>query len=1171
MRLHFYQRFLLALSGLLFFGSIAIAQDSPALAKARQYLTENAAQLGLSESDIADLKVTDEYTSRHNGVTHLYLLQRHAGIEVYQGVFNLNLLPDGRVLHVGNRLVPGLAQRTNTTEPQLAAAEAVRAVIEQFNVATAAPVQMVETGRPSKNEVVFAHEGLALEPIKTKLVFEQMPNKNVRLAWLVELYEISGKNWWNVRVDALTGDVLKYHNQVIHCDFGSPNAECAALHTHHHSATNLSNTAMINASNAYFVLPLGVESPNHGVHELVVNPADEVASPFGWHDVDGEPGHDFTITRGNNVHAYQDVFSTNNSAGDEPDGGDSLVFDFPFSADNNFPYTQVDAATTNLFFWNNLMHDIWYQYGFDEVSGNFQANNYGNGGIEGDYVRAECLDGSGTNNANFGTGADGSNARMQMYFWGGGSPPAGSNDELIVNGPVAVAGTYDMRLGGFGGALPPASNPLTAQVVLADDGVGTASDGCEDLVNGADLVGKIAMIDRGNCEFGFKALAAENAGAIAVIICNNVPDPALMTMGAGAVGAQVSIPTVMVSLEDCNTIKMGLPDLEVTLVANQSSLPNPGPQGIDGDFDNGIIAHEYGHGISIRMTGGPNTGGCLSSPEQPGEGWSDWFGLVISTTAANSANDIRGIGTFAIDEPTNGVGIRTYPYTRNMGINPHTYANINNESVPHGVGSVWCAMIWDLYWNLIDVYGYDEDLYYGTGGNNIAMQLVIDGIKLQACNPSFIDCRDAILAADQANFGGANQCLIWSTFARRGLGVNAQAGGVEDFAQPVLCSNAIGIEKTGPATAEVLDVVTYTLNIANGIADDLSDVTITDILPTGTIYVEGSYNCGTATVSGGVLTLTLDNVASGTIAECSYQVQIEAGSYSEELFTEKFESGLSQWEISNGAGSDNWSLSSNSNSGNFAAFANNPDGVSDQYIAMETPFVVAGEAPTLVFWHSYDTEFEWDGGVVEILVTGQTDWQDLGAFMTSNGYDGPVNDNPDSPISGRPAFHGSSNGYIFTQIDLSSFLGEEVLIRFRFASDAAVGGTGWYVDDMQLYGNYVTIENVACMENQDGEEICSNVVTLVSGIVSSTNDAAPSARIALYPNPTSGLFTLQVDTEVLQPVTLKIFSADGRLLQSSGFNANDKQQIDLSAFGQGVYFAKITAGEMQTVRKVIVK
>ncbi len=274
------------------------------------------------------------------------------------------------------------------------------------------------------------------------------------------------------------------------------------------------------------------------------------------------------------------------------------------------------------------MHDVWYQYGFDEVSGNFQANNYGNSGLAGDYVRAECLDGSGTNNANFGAGVDGSSARMQMYFWGSADPPSSGNssDSLVVNAPLASAGTYAMQRGGFGSSLPPASNPITAQVVLADDGNGTASDACEALVNGADLVGKIAMIDRGNCEFGFKALAAENAGAIAVIICNNVPDPALMTMGAGAVGAQVSVPTVMVSLADCNTIKMGLPGLEVSLSGNPVMLPNPGPQGIDGDFDSGIIAHEYGH-VFHPPLGWPQ---CGQLPQQPRATGRRLVGLVRS-------------------------------------------------------------------------------------------------------------------------------------------------------------------------------------------------------------------------------------------------------------------------------------------------------------------------------------------------------------------------------------------------------------------------------------------------------------------------------------------------------------------------------------------------------------
>ncbi len=65
-------------------------------------------------------------------------------------------------------------------------------------------------------------------------------------------------------------------------------------------------------------------------------------------------------------------------------------------------------AITNLFYMNNMMHDIWYQYGFDEASGNFQENNYSNGGLVGDSVFADAQDGGGLNNANFGTPPDGS-------------------------------------------------------------------------------------------------------------------------------------------------------------------------------------------------------------------------------------------------------------------------------------------------------------------------------------------------------------------------------------------------------------------------------------------------------------------------------------------------------------------------------------------------------------------------------------------------------------------------------------------------------------------------------------------------------------------------------------------------------------------------------------------
>jgi hypothetical protein len=73
--------------------------------------------------------------------------------------------------------------------------------------------------------------------------------------------------------------------------------------------------------------------------------------------------------------------------------------------------------------------------------------------------------------------------------------------------------------------------------------------------------------------------------------------------------------------------------------------------------------------------------------------------------------------------------------------------------------------------------GFNPDIYgaWNTGGNNLANQLIMDGMKLQPCSPGFVDGRNAILAADQALTGGANQCIIWKAFAKRGLGTARQA------------------------------------------------------------------------------------------------------------------------------------------------------------------------------------------------------------------------------------------------------------------------------------------------------------------------------------------------------------------------------------------------------------
>jgi len=782
--------FVLVFGILMQFSNESLAQQITPADIAYQYLFDNKKELNLTTEDIQDYEVSDLYVSKHNGVTHVYFNQKYQNIEVNNALFNINILPNGEVLNYGNRYVSNLKTKVNATVPIVSSAEAVQSVIDHFEIETNGEIQVLANSKPQRFKTIFAPEGLALEPIPVELVYEVMDDGKVQLSWRVEYYQLDAQHWWNAKIDAQTGEVLTVNDQMLHCNFGSSSSDCND-HSHEHKvvkkeapeAKSAQNFVRVNSYNVY---PIPVQAPSFGDRELVSDPADPVASPFGWHDTNGVAGAEFTITRGNNVHAYQDIFDLNNSIGDEPDGGATLDFDFPLDLSTRRPYTQVEPAITNLFYWSNLMHDVWYLYGFDEVSGNFQVNNYGNGGVANDDVTAEGLDGSGTNNAVFGTGADGSGARMQMFLWTNENLP-GTPDapDMVLNSPAPVAGQeIAVVAGGFGDALP--STGITAPVILGDDGVGNGADLCQDIINGADLNGVIALIDRGDCQFGEKVLKAEGEGAIAAIVCQNVDEPPFV-MGGGMFGGQVTIPSVMISLDDCTELKMHLNGLSVTLAGAALDIPQPGPNALDGDFDNGIIAHEYGHGISIRLTGGPSTGGCLNSVEQAGEGWSDWFAIVMTTDRNNTPDERRGVATYSVGQPTGGRGLRSFPYSRNMNINPDTYGVIAGTEQVHRVGSVWCAMIWDMYWDLVDEHSFDDDIYNGTGGNNIAMQLVMDGMKLQACNPSFIDSRDGILAADLANNGGENQCLIWRAFARRGLGFSATPGGNEAFDLPVGC------------------------------------------------------------------------------------------------------------------------------------------------------------------------------------------------------------------------------------------------------------------------------------------------------------------------------------------------------------------------------------------------
>ncbi|MFM9950592.1 MAG: T9SS-dependent M36 family metallopeptidase [Saprospiraceae bacterium] len=745
-------------------------------AEINAYLKQEKKQL--TDTDIANYVVSDQYTNRETGVTYTYLHQQVGDLRIFNAVSTM-ALRDGEVVHFANRFHANAAGKVNATQPVLGEQQAIEAAAAHLGLTLKETTRLLST-ETQRHRSTFSRGGIAREDMTVELLY-LVQETALRLAWNVSLAPAGSADWWNIRIDALTGEYLEKNNWTTHCDFGPGHQHGKACgDAVHRSEAAPVGEEKLNIGN-YNVYALPLEAPLFGDRSLLTDPHSTVASPYGWHDDNGEAGAEYTITRGNNVFVYEDRADENNP-GYSPDGGPELNFDFPIDL-ALAPEANEDAILTNLFYMNNMLHDILYVHGFDERAGNFQATNYNNEGLGGDYVEAEGQDGGGTNNANFSTPEDGFSGRMQMYLW-----PADVPAVMEVLSPETIAGTYFAVEAAFG---PDLSSPVTGTAVLVEDDTAPATDACEAILNVEAIAGKIVVIDRGTCSFISKINAVEQLGAIAVIVVNNIGGDPISMGGAGT----TDIPSVMISQADGELVK-------AQLLAGQSVEITLGGAGgasgadRDGSLDNGIVAHEYGHGLSTRLTGGPTNSNCLFNGEQGGEGWSDWLGLILTIEPGDAGPDTRGIGTYALDDES-GQGIRRFPYSTDMSINPHTYGSLANSVGVHAVGEIWSQVLWDMTWKLIDAEGFDPDWYNGTGGNNTALRLVIEGMKLQPCGPGYLDARDAILKADEMLYQNAHRCLIWEAFAKRGMGADAIQGSAnevgdetEDFTIPNICLTA---------------------------------------------------------------------------------------------------------------------------------------------------------------------------------------------------------------------------------------------------------------------------------------------------------------------------------------------------------------------------------------------
>ena len=1143
------------------FPSIIFAQEQSFLSKVDLYLQSHLYELNLQQSDIKEYKIYRKYASQKSKVTHVFLQQYLNNTPIHHAEIRLHWSEKMGWILTQNTFVKQLIKKNTSTFVSQNPIESLKYACAALNIK-----YTKASRRINKEQNLYMYEAdfsRDLIPIMRSYVYD---NGQLKSASDITIYEKGGSNCWNVLIEHETGELLRKYNLVKHCTFNS-NISCSHEYNEHKSRPD--EFPIIETSSAsYNVFAVPIESPSHGERTIQIDPFNSIASPYGWHDTNAQHGAEYFITKGNNVHAYADLNDIGSSLGDEPNGGEGLLFDFPFNPMTE-PDQNIDAATVNLFYMSNMMHDVWYNYGFDPQAGNFQSNNYGYGGVSGDYVIAQAQDSSGVgtnialNNANFYTPGDGFNPVMQMYLW---NKPENPFDLFTINQPEELAGNYEVSpTTDWAGTIT--SEPITGLIELVDDGSSWPEEGCGELFN--DLTGKIALISRGTCEFGLKSLNAQNAGAIAVIIFNNVGG--IISMAAGADGGSVNIPSVFMSKLDGELLRDFLilyGFIDATFVNNSP----PGPEYLDGDFDNGIIAHEYGHGISTRLTGS----NCLFGYEQAGEGWSDFFALMMTNNIEDNGEDPHGIGTYVSAEQNNGRGIRSYPYSRDMNVNPLTYDDIITESVPHGVGSVWATILWDLYWNFVDIYGYDPDIYNGQGGNNMVMQLVIDGLKLQPCQSNFTNLRDAILVADELLYDAQNECLIWETFARRGLGFSSEGGtalsrgdGNEAFDHLPECVKTLKIQKTTKPNANAGDEIVYNLSVQNHTDQLISSVSIIDTLQSGVSYIPLSSNCNVSN-EGDILTFNLGDLTSGASFNCAFSVFADENFFSTVLFEDDIEDGDNFWITLSDEGFV-WEIDApESYSGNHAWFAADLEERYKALLELE-PFFVEGENPTLSFWHKYLTEPGHDGGYISIS-TDEVNFEDLGAQIIRGHYRGVSQGPP--PLGGKNSFWGDSEGFVNTLVDLSYYIGETVTIRFTFVTDEGNNDIdpveGWIIDDVSVIDRY-EVNNTACvygetLSNYSCDDIDDGGTTIYEDFGLFTTPKTSKYWAQIFPNPANENLSIRISSDWKKQTTVSVFSIKGTLMEQ--FDMPDLHtNLSIDEYNDGLYFIEINDGVMQMIKK----
>jgi len=548
--------------------------------------------------------------------------------------------------------------------------------------------------------------------------------------------------------------------------------------------------------------------------------------------------------------------------------------------------------------------------------------------------------------------------------------------------------------------------------------------------------------------------------------------------------------------------------------------PNPD---FDGSLDAEVVIHEHTHGLSNRLHG--NASGLSSNMSRGmGEGWSDFYSYTMLAEPTDPINGVYTTGGYATYLITGGFtanyyyGIRRFPRapitllgSNGKPHNPYTFQYVNancntligtttsgpNSAFPrgpigsstcdqvHNLGEIWSSALWEVRNRMVTRLGFNA-------GTTRVLQVVTDGMKLAPVGPTFLQERDAIIAAAAAlplaPEASADVVDVRDGFRVRGMGfsaavTNAGTGSnntivVEGFdfpnaiiSNPITVSDSTGNNNGFPEPGETVQL---SVPVTNTTGSTMTNVVVTAAGGGSANY--GSINDG-QTVTRQIPYAIPANAVCGSQVTVNLTLTSDAGTQAPRTFTFTLgqpQGGLSEnfdgvtapalpagWVQNQTSGTQiTWTTSTATpNSAPNAAFAADPAAINAT--ALESPaFNITSAAATVTFKNNYNTESTFDGMVLEIKI-GSGAWTDIvaaGGSFTAGGYNAAISTAWQSPIAGRQAWTGNSNGYITSTANLpASANGQSVQLRWLMASDVSVSATGVRIDDIQVVSGYTCV------------------------------------------------------------------------------------------------------------------